>query len=102
MRNSLLVSSMLCNSEVWFNLTRSDLDLLETVDLMLLRKLLGAPKSTPKEMIFLELGVMPLRDMIVQRRLNFLKYILDQEADSILAKVFEKQCEKKTKKDWVI
>ena len=101
LRNSLLVSSMLCNSEVWFNLTNSDLDLLETVDLMLLRKILDAPKSTPKEMLYLELGVMPLRDMIRQRRLNFLKYILDQKEESILSQVFEKQCEKKTKKDWV-
>ena len=44
---------------------------------------------------------MPLRDMIRQRRLNFLKYILDQKEESILSQVFEKQCEKKTKKDWV-
>ena len=44
---------------------------------------------------------MPLRDMIRQRRLNFLKYILDQEAESVIFKVFEKQCEKRTKKDWV-
>ena len=75
LRNSLLVSSMLCNSEVWFNLTSSELDLLETVDLMLLRRIL---ESTPKEIIFLELGVMPLRNIIKQRRLNFLKYIPDQ------------------------
>ena len=97
----MLVSSVLCNSEVWFNLTSSDLDLLETVDLMLLRRILDAPKSTPKEMMFLELGVVPLRDIIRQRRLNYLKYILDQEADSMLFKVFEKQSQNRTKKDWI-
>ena len=101
LRNSLLVSSILCNSEVWFNLTNSELDLLETVDLVLLRSILGVPKSTPKEMLFLELGVLPLRNIIRQRRLNFLHYILNQGADSMIFKVFEKQCKNRTKKDWV-
>ena len=54
--NSLLLSSMLFNSEAWYNLTNSELDLLETIDIMLLRKLFKAPKTTPKEMLFLELG----------------------------------------------
>ena len=101
LRNSLLVSSLLCNSEVWFNLTKAELDLLETVDLMLLRSLLGAPKTTPKEMLFLELGVMPLRDIIRQRRLNYLHYILNQGAESMMFKAFEKQCSDRTSKDWV-
>ena len=56
LRNSLLVSSVLCNSEAWYNVTESELDYLETVDLMLLRKILNTPKSTPKEFIYLELG----------------------------------------------
>jgi hypothetical protein len=46
LRNSLLVSSLLSNSEAWYNVTTSELDYLETVDLMLLRNILKAPKST--------------------------------------------------------
>ena len=87
LRNSWLVSSLLCNSEAWFNLTKSELDLLETVDVMLLRSLLNAPQSTPKEMLFLELGVLPLRFIIRQRRLNFLVYILKQDNESMISKV---------------
>ena len=67
LRNSLLVSSVLCNSEAWFNITKKELDLLETVDLMLLRSLWGAQKSVPNEILFLELGVLPLRDIIMQK-----------------------------------
>ena len=52
LRNSLLVSSMLFNSEAWYNITKAELDLFETIDLLLLRQLLNAPKGTPKEMIF--------------------------------------------------
>ena len=82
-------------------MTKAELDLLETVDLMLLRSLLGAPKTTPKEMLFLELGVMPLRDIIRQRRLNYLHYILNQGAESMMFKAFENQCSDRTSKDWV-
>ena len=101
LRNTLLVSSVLCNSEAWFNLTNPELNLLESIDLMFLRSLLKAPKSTSKEMFFLELGISPLRNLIRQRRLNFLHYILNQGADSMIFKVFEKQCETRTAKDWV-
>ena len=101
LRNSLLVSSIICNSEAWFSLTESDLNLLETVDVSLLRSILKAPKSTPKEMLFMELGLVPLRDIIRERRLNFLFYILSQEADSMVFNVFQSQCENRTKRDWV-
>ena len=54
LRDSLLVSSMLCNSEAWYNITNAELDLLETVDVQFLRSVLRAPRATPKEMLFLE------------------------------------------------
>ena len=95
------MSTVLCNSEAWFNLSKAELDLIETVDTMLLRKILNTPKTTPKEMLFLELGVLPLRQIIKQRCLSFLKYIFDQSPTSIIFKVFEKQCENRNKKDWV-
>ena len=31
-RNSLLVSSMLCNTEAWYSITQAQIELLETVD----------------------------------------------------------------------
>ena len=43
LRNSLLTSCMLSNSEAWYNITKAELSLLETVDVMLLRKILNAP-----------------------------------------------------------
>ena len=45
LRNSLLVSSMLFNSEAWYNLTKAELDLFETIDLSFMRQLLKAPKG---------------------------------------------------------
>ena len=101
LRNSLLVSSVLFNSEAWYNLTKAELDLLETVDNNLLRGILKAPQSTPKEMFFLELGIIPLREIIRKRRLGFLYYILQQKEDSIISKVFKSQMNNPTPKDWV-
>ena len=49
LRESLLVSSMLFNSEAWYNLTNAELDLLETIDLAFLRQLLQAQKGTQKK-----------------------------------------------------
>ena len=101
LRDSLLVSSVLFNSEAWYNLTESELDLLETVDLLFLRKLLKAPKGTPKEMLFLELGCLPLREIIRGRRLNFLHYILNEDPKSMIYRVLQSQLKSRTKKDWV-
>ena len=101
LRNSLLVSSILFNSEAWYNLTQAELNLIETVDIDFLRGVLKAPRSTPKEMFFLELGILPLREIIRKRRLGFLHYILQQKNDSIVYKVFEIQSRNPTSKDWV-
>ena len=57
--------------------------------------------STPKEMVYLELGLIPLREIIKQRRLNFLHYILTQDEATIIYKVFQKQNQQRHKKDWV-
>ena len=96
LRDSLLVSSILCNSEAWFNLTNSDLNMIETIDLEFLRKILKAPTSTPKEILYLELGVIPLRELIKQRRLNFLFYIIHKKNESMIKKVFESQLNHRT------
>ena len=101
LRDSLLASSVLCNSEAWYNITSAELELLETVDLMLLRGVLKTPKSTPKEMLYLELGLTPFREIIRKKRLLFLHYILNQDKDSVIYKVFKTQLKNKSPKDWV-
>ena len=77
------------------------LNLLETVDLMLLRRMLGAPKSTPKEMLFLELGCLPNEKVIQKRRLMILQYILQEDPKSMIHNFFESQVKNPTTKDWV-
>ena len=82
---------MLFNCEAWYNMTDAELNLLETIDLSLLRQLLHAPMGTPKEMLFLELGCIPFREIIRQRRLYFLYYILNEDSNSLVHGFFQTQ-----------
>ena len=56
LRESMFLSSMLNNTEVWYDVKKSEVESLEAMDLILLRKLLSAPVSMPKEAFYLELG----------------------------------------------
>ena len=58
-------------------------------------------KGTPKEMLFLEMGCMPIRNFIRERRLSFLHYTLNEDEESMVNKFFKSQLKNKTKKDWV-
>ena len=101
LRNSLLVSSMLCNSESWYNITKAELDLLETVDVKFLRSVLRAPTSTPTEMLYLELGCVPLRQLIRKRRISFLHYIMNEEENSMMYRFLMTQMENRKPRDWI-
>ena len=79
LRNSLLLNSILLNSESWYNLTETDIKQLETVDNMLHRRILETPMTTPISILHLELGTTPIRYLIKSRRIMFLQYILKQD-----------------------
>ena len=97
---NLLISSLLSNSESWYNLTEEDLKQLEQVDEKLLRGVLECPVSTPKEMLYLELNCIPVRYIIMSRRLNFLHYILNEDENSLIFTFFMAQLEQPSRQDW--
>ena len=99
-RSTYLISSLLTNAEAWYNVTQADLEILESVDESLLRRILGAPISTPIEMLYLELGVVPIRFIVKERRLNFLWYILHEKSDSLISMFLTKQLETPGHGDW--
>ena len=101
LRNAILASSLLFNSETWYNISKSDIKMLESVDERYMRKILNCPVKTPKCIMYLELGLSPLRFTIQSRRLNFLKYILDQSEESLIKNVFLEQKSDPKRGDWV-
>ena len=59
LRNSLLISSMISNSEVWYGMTKKDTEMLEQVDEMWMRNLFECSRNVAKDLLYLELGVLP-------------------------------------------
>ena len=102
LRNSLLVSSILFNSESWYNITSAEINLSETADVQLLRSILKVPKSTPQEMLYLEMGCVPLRYLIKKRRILFLHYILQENPNSMIHRFLMTQIRTRKKKDWIV
>ena len=64
-RTTHLINSILLNSEVWYGLSKADIEELESVDQSLLRRILESPASTPIHMLYIELGVLPFRYIII-------------------------------------
>ena len=89
LRESLLLSSLLLNSEAWVNLTDQDIRKLEQTDEILLARILDCDANTNNIFKYLELGVAPLRFEVMKRKVLFLQYILQQKKDSMIYKVFE-------------
>ena len=86
LRESIFLSSMLVNSETWVNIKKEDIEVLESLDRILMRRLLETPTSTPKPSLYLELGCIPVGYIIKSRRLMFLQYILKRKKDETISK----------------
>ena len=89
------------NSENWYDLSEKDIQQLESIDEQLFRKIFSAPRSTPKELLYLESGSIPIKFILKSRRLNFLWYMLNEKDDSMLKQFLRAQCENPVKGDWV-
>ena len=100
LRNSLLISTMLFNSEAWYNVTSVEFERLEKIDETCMRKVLNAPFATPKIMLYLELGVLPIRYIVKSRRMNYLHYILNENKQSLVYQFLQVQLQQPIKKDW--
>ena len=101
LRESLLINSILVNIEVSYGLTKSDIETLHTVDKILLHKILQAHSGTPVEALFLSLGCIPVKYIIMARRLNFLHYILNRPDSDLVKRFYLVQSKYPVKEDWV-
>ena len=60
LRDSIFINGIMTNLEASYGLTETDIENLEKCDEQLLRLILECPATTPKEMLYLELGVIPI------------------------------------------
>ena len=76
------------------------MDLMK-VDEYLLRQLLQADAKITKEIMYLETSVLPLSYVVMSRRLNYLKQILNRNDHELINKFYVAQKRKPVKNDWV-
>ena len=100
LRESLFINGILYNAEVWYGLTRTEINKLEELDRHLLRRILTAPISTPKEALYLELGIIPIEIIIKARRINYFYYLLNRDKNEMINKFFMTQWLNPTRGDW--
>ena len=101
LRDSMLVGTLLSCSEVWYNVSEGELCQLEQVDKSLWCQLLEVARTIPYDLLCLELGIEPLRFIIMRRRLTYLQHILKQTDNSLVKKFLRTQNMNPKKKDWI-
>ena len=100
LREARLINGMLTNCDVWYSLKKSEIEELEEVDRMLLRRILACPDSTCIESLYLELGLIPIHIMLKARRVMYLHYLATLNQSEMLYKVFIAQRKFPVKDDW--
>ena len=101
MRDSIFVSKVLLNSEVWHSLTKSQVDNLEIVDRLLLRHTLNAHSKTGVEWLYCDTGKLNLKSLIQIRRLMYLWLLLNRDESELTNRVYETQIISNSVGDWV-
>ena len=89
MRQSMMIGSLLNNAETWINVTKDDLNQLTKPDTMLIRDTLSSYGNSSKCFMYLELGIIPVRYVIMSKRKKYLKTILSESMDTMLRNVYE-------------
>ena len=79
----MLFSSLLSNSEFWYNVTLKQVEMLE-------RKMLYSYSKVAKELLYLETGNIPCF-VLMARMLNFLHYMQLQNSETLLRSFLQAQ-----------
>ena len=97
----MLISVLLYNLEVCDFLSKTDIKLLNDVDLALLRGSLGLSAKINGTLIHAELGLVSVEIILQQRRINYLKHLMSMTEESLARKGLMKQMKSKEKKEWI-
>ena len=98
--NSMLRGTILYATDMYYNLKESELRHIERIEESFMRTVLQTSKGCPIVQLYLELGQIPARFEIQKMRCLYLKYILQEDENSLLKRVFELQLKDKSRGDW--
>ena len=98
--NVMLRGSILYASDMYYNLKEHEMRQIERIEEGYLRKIFKTTKGCPIVQLYLSVGQYPARFEIQKLRLLYLKYILEQNEDSVLRKTLQLQIENPCRGDW--
>ena len=98
--NVMLRGSILYAADMYYDMKESELRQIERIEEGYLRKVLNTQKGCPIVQLYLEVGHIPARFEIQKMRLLYLKYILEENEESILLKSLQLQLEHPNRGDW--
>ena len=98
---SLLRDSLLYATETMINLKESDFKMVGKIKELTFRDLVKTKFSAPRNILYLELGITPARFVVKQRKIVYLRTILDNTDNSLLKKTYKAQIKSPTQGDWV-
>ena len=101
-RNTILLSSMLCNAEVLYGITQAHVEKLEQADRIFFRRLFEVPNCTAIEAFHLETSTIPVRFLLIKKRLHYYWNILQREDEELVKKVYCSQKSFSVKNDWFL
>ena len=82
--SAVLVGNLLNCCEAWYNITKLELGHIKQVNKSLWCNLLEVARTIPYDLICLDMGLEPLRYVIMKRRLIYLQFILKQKETSLV------------------
>ena len=97
---TITIPKVYCNSETWTNLTKWEMEKIDSIVSGSLKKLIGLPRTTPTLGIYAETGIAPARHHIAQKKLMLLHRIKSGEPQKLINKIYEEQKEMDLPKCW--
>ena len=91
---------MIFHADSWYNVTKTDIKNLESIDKIFLCKLFQVSKSIPEEALYLELGIERIREIIKRRRICYFQGIISRKKKGMLYRFIKLQWFKPCPGDW--
>ena len=91
LHEAIFLNGTMVNMETWPNFNSVRLNMFERAEQALFRKILAAHSKTPTECFYLELGIIPFRFHLMQRRIMYYKTVMERDEGEITKAVVMRQ-----------
>ena len=86
----IIIPKLLVNSETWNNITKDNMQDLETIQSKAIKRLLKIPYSTPNKGLLNELGLLSVENEIIKRKIMYMHHIINGK-NQLLKDILQQQ-----------